>query len=176
MGFGGDFHAFKVADVLGGLEIAVLKAFDPALFFGITDVFGVPLALFDVGEAAFVVGKEVFVGGGKDDYFGDFGAVDAVVRAESVEAGVAFDDALIGEAGDGFAVGVAVSIVESSGVGSERDGKKADCGEEFFHGNYFLRISLIFALLRVPVAKIIVVYTIAPMAMRRKTFQFWSQL
>lgn len=55
VGFSGDFHAFEVGDILGGAEFAVVEAFNPALVFGVANVFGIPLVFWDIGEAVGIV-------------------------------------------------------------------------------------------------------------------------
>lgn len=100
---------------MGGAEFAVGVSFDPAFGFGVADVFGVPLIFGDVGEAVGVVERHGFGGiGGFDDYFGDFGAVDAVVGAEGVFAVVALDDAAAVEAFDCLVIVVTFGVGEGS--------------------------------------------------------------
>lgn len=130
-GFGGDFHAFEVGDILSGAEFAVGESFDPAFVFGVADVFGVPLVFWDIGEAVGVVeGKGFGWLASFDDDFGDFGAVDAVVGAEGVFAVVTLDYLAAVECGDGLLVMVTLDVGEFGVGGADGEGGEREEREE----------------------------------------------
>ncbi len=110
---------------MGGAEFTVGEAFDPAFGFGVADVFCVPLVFWHIGKAISVVERHGF---GRfrsfDDDFGDFGAVDAVVGAESVFAVIALDDLAAIEGANGLFVVMAFDVVEFGVGGNHRKSRE----------------------------------------------------